>query len=127
MAGLGVLLESQQKSFPKCPQIISKATLFIKKSSTTTTTTTTTLPPSPLHPTFLDHCYLCRQRLLDGKDIYMYRGDRAFCSEECRFRQIFMDEEGAATDNCSLAAASAACGRGGKSRAVGGGGGHYFS
>ena len=33
------------------------------------------------------------------------RGDRAFCSVECRCRQIFMDEEESILkDNCSLAA-----------------------
>ncbi|RVW92562.1 hypothetical protein CK203_039373 [Vitis vinifera] len=37
---------------------------------------------SPLLPaatTFLDECFLCKQKLLLGKDIYMYKGDRAFC------------------------------------------------
>ncbi|KAJ8467170.1 hypothetical protein OPV22_029722 [Ensete ventricosum] len=56
--------------------------------------------------TFLEDCYLCRRRLQHGKDIYMYRGDRAFCSEECRRRQIFMDEESGKRDNCPLAAAA---------------------
>jgi len=27
------------------------------------------------------------------KDIYMYRGDTAFCSEECCYQQILMDDE----------------------------------
>ncbi|XP_050870301.1 FCS-Like Zinc finger 15 isoform X2 [Lathyrus oleraceus] len=45
------------------------------------------------HTTFLELCFLCRKRLLPGKDIYMYKGDRAFCSVECRCKQIFMDEE----------------------------------
>nr|XP_009598547.1 FCS-Like Zinc finger 15-like [Nicotiana tomentosiformis]XP_016484345.1 PREDICTED: uncharacterized protein LOC107804910 [Nicotiana tabacum] len=33
---------------------------------------------------FLDSCFLCKQKLLPGQDIYMYKGDRAFCSVECR-------------------------------------------
>jgi len=41
---------------------------------------------------FLSACYLCKRQLSHGKDIYMYRGDKAFCSVECRFRQISMDE-----------------------------------
>ncbi|KAI8566042.1 hypothetical protein RHMOL_Rhmol02G0008400 [Rhododendron molle] len=41
---------------------------------------------------FLDRCFLCQQKLLPGKDIFMYKGDRAFCSEECRCRQIFIDD-----------------------------------
>ncbi|WOL11572.1 hypothetical protein Cni_G20336 [Canna indica] len=40
---------------------------------------------------FLSYCYLCRKRL-HGKDIYMYRGDKAFCSIECRCQQIVSDE-----------------------------------
>ncbi|KAK4770443.1 hypothetical protein SAY87_030975 [Trapa incisa] len=44
-------------------------------------------------PDFLDRCFLCRTRLLPGKDIYMYKGDRGFCSEECRCRQISLDDQ----------------------------------
>ncbi|GAB4838093.1 hypothetical protein Ancab_027624 [Ancistrocladus abbreviatus] len=40
---------------------------------------------------FLSWCHLCR-KTLHGKDIYMYRGEKAFCSAECRQRQIVMDE-----------------------------------
>lgn len=40
---------------------------------------------------FLSSCHLC-QKKLHGKDIYMYRGERAFCSTECRYRQIVTDE-----------------------------------
>ncbi|XP_059637114.1 FCS-Like Zinc finger 14-like [Cornus florida] len=47
----------------------------------------------PIFPAsdFLSSCHLCRKKL-HGKDIYMYRGESAFCSEECRYRQIVMDE-----------------------------------
>eukprot|EP00250_Pteridium_aquilinum_P010625 c19523_g1_i1 orf=218-1135(-) len=41
---------------------------------------------------FLSKCFLCRRHLALGKDIYMYRGDRAFCSQECRYQQIVVDE-----------------------------------
>ncbi|KAL9251468.1 FCS-Like Zinc finger 14-like protein [Drosera capensis] len=40
---------------------------------------------------FLSSCFLCRKGL-HGKDIFMYRGEKAFCSVECRERQIAMDE-----------------------------------
>ncbi|KAF5743115.1 hypothetical protein HS088_TW09G01180 [Tripterygium wilfordii] len=40
---------------------------------------------------FLSSCHLC-QKQLHGKDIYMYRGEKAFCSPECRSRQIMVDE-----------------------------------
>ncbi|KAK8585836.1 hypothetical protein V6N13_050806 [Hibiscus sabdariffa] len=44
-------------------------------------------------PSFLQQCFLCRQKLLPAQDIYMYQGDRGFCSVECRCRQILMDEQ----------------------------------
>jgi hypothetical protein len=40
---------------------------------------------------FLNSCYLCRKQL-HGLDIFMYRGEKAFCSAECRCKQISMDE-----------------------------------
>ncbi|WOK98311.1 hypothetical protein Cni_G07021 [Canna indica] len=50
------------------------------------------LAPSPLHPTaFLWLCFHCK-RELDGLDIYIYRGDKAFCSVECRSRHMVIDE-----------------------------------
>nr|GLL20285.1 uncharacterized protein LOC109146813 [Ipomoea trifida]GMC61308.1 FCS-Like Zinc finger 10-like [Ipomoea batatas]GMC71140.1 FCS-Like Zinc finger 10-like [Ipomoea batatas]GMD25759.1 FCS-Like Zinc finger 10-like [Ipomoea batatas] len=40
---------------------------------------------------FLSSCFLCK-KLLHGLDIFMYRGETAFCSVECRCKQISMDE-----------------------------------
>nr|CAD1816957.1 unnamed protein product [Ananas comosus var. bracteatus] len=115
------------RALPKNPQIISKPTM-IRNSS---------LPPTPLFPLcphnpFLEHCFLCNKKLSQGQDIYMYRGDRAFCSVECRCRQIYMDEESvrrekkcsasAATDTTTVAAASRRRGRvDGKGGALDGG------
>ncbi|XP_062221276.1 FCS-Like Zinc finger 13-like [Phragmites australis] len=45
---------------------------------------------------FLSRCCLCDMRL-DGLDIYMYRGEKAFCSSECRCHQILMDDR---AENC---------------------------
>ncbi|XP_058108670.1 FCS-Like Zinc finger 14-like [Magnolia sinica] len=50
---------------------------------------------------FLSSCYLCRKKL-HGKDIYMYRGEKPFCSIECRYRQIISDE---CTEKCRPEAA----------------------
>ncbi|OIT29596.1 PREDICTED: uncharacterized protein LOC109211149 [Nicotiana attenuata] len=41
---------------------------------------------------FLKTCGLCNRRLAPGRDIYMYRGDTAFCSMECREQQMKKDE-----------------------------------
>ncbi|MCO5607408.1 hypothetical protein L7F22_061604 [Adiantum nelumboides] len=40
---------------------------------------------------FLDACAFC-QRALPGKDIFMYSGDQAFCSAECRGERMTIDE-----------------------------------
>ncbi|KAJ7562297.1 hypothetical protein O6H91_03G062900 [Diphasiastrum complanatum] len=50
---------------------------------------------------FLEVCCHCRRRLSHGRDIYMYRGDKAFCSEECRHQQILVDER---KEKCFLTA-----------------------
>ncbi|KAI5058338.1 hypothetical protein GOP47_0026508 [Adiantum capillus-veneris] len=42
--------------------------------------------------TFLDNCFFCKRRLKHERDIFIYRGDAAFCTEECRQRQILKDE-----------------------------------
>ncbi|XP_047322011.1 FCS-Like Zinc finger 14-like [Impatiens glandulifera] len=41
---------------------------------------------------FLRLCNLCKKKL-HGKDIYIYRGEKGFCSPECRHKQIVMDEK----------------------------------
>jgi len=43
-------------------------------------------------PDFLRTCGLCKRHLASGRDIYMYRGDTAFCSLECREQQMKQDE-----------------------------------
>lgn len=43
-------------------------------------------------PHFLEACSLCKKPLGDNKDIFMYRGDTPFCSEDCRQEQIASDE-----------------------------------
>ncbi|KAL2456450.1 Protein of unknown function (DUF581) [Abeliophyllum distichum] len=49
---------------------------------------------------FLSSCHLCHKKL-HGKDIYMYRGEKAFCSTECRDKQIVTDER---KEKCSYEA-----------------------
>ncbi|KAL7085573.1 hypothetical protein ACP275_14G288700 [Erythranthe tilingii] len=48
---------------------------------------------------FLRACSLCKRRLIPGRDIFMYRGDSAFCSQECRQQQMNKDER---KDKCSV-------------------------
>jgi len=39
----------------------------------------------------LDACALCAKRLGRDSDVFMYRGDTPFCSEECRGEQMQLD------------------------------------
>lgn len=41
---------------------------------------------------YLGSCYLCKERIACDRDVFMYRGDAAFCSEDCREDQMEMDE-----------------------------------
>ncbi|KAI4349490.1 hypothetical protein L6164_010073 [Bauhinia variegata] len=36
----------------------------------------------------LSYCYTCKKHLEQTKDIYIYRGEKAFCSHECRSKEI---------------------------------------
>ncbi|XP_057772362.1 FCS-Like Zinc finger 15 [Salvia miltiorrhiza] len=106
MVGLSVILENYRDlSEKRSPQILSKGAM-IKPSSPSLSNYS---PASG----FLENCFLCRHKLLPGKDIFMYKGDRAFCSVECRCKQIFMDEEESCENSgctldytCSAAATS---------------------
>ncbi|XP_022761228.1 uncharacterized protein LOC111307474 [Durio zibethinus] len=119
MVGLSVVLENQKSdnnniNSKKTPQVISKTSMAINSNSSKVSSlssscflfshTTNSQLNYPV-TAFLEQCFLCKQKLLPGKDIYMYKGDRAFCSVECRCKQIFMDEEETLKkENCSLAA-----------------------
>lgn len=41
---------------------------------------------------FLRYCHGCSKDLGLGKDIFMYRGEKAFCSHECRYHEMLFDE-----------------------------------
>ncbi|KAJ0242653.1 FCS-Like Zinc finger 1 [Hirschfeldia incana] len=58
-------------------------------------------------PHFLDSCFLCKKPLGDNRDIYMYRGDTPFCSEECREEQIERDVAEEKKQNLSYSVKSA--------------------
>ncbi|RCV07821.1 hypothetical protein SEVIR_1G281700v4 [Setaria viridis] len=47
---------------------------------------------SELRHHYLDACFRCGRHLGGNKDIFMYRGDTPFCSEDCRQQQIEADE-----------------------------------
>ncbi|KAL6848059.1 hypothetical protein ACP4OV_022187 [Aristida adscensionis] len=41
---------------------------------------------------FLSSCFTCKKKL-EGNDIYIYRGEKAFCSSSCRDQEIQIEEE----------------------------------
>ncbi|OEL32540.1 hypothetical protein BAE44_0006440 [Dichanthelium oligosanthes] len=41
---------------------------------------------------FLSSCHACHKQLGHGNDIFIYRGDKAFCSSECRYQEMLFDE-----------------------------------
>ncbi|KAJ4750360.1 hypothetical protein LUZ62_084765 [Rhynchospora pubera] len=41
---------------------------------------------------FLSFCHGCNKDLNPGSDIFMYRGEIAFCSTECRYQAMLFDE-----------------------------------
>ncbi|XP_051129771.1 FCS-Like Zinc finger 15-like [Andrographis paniculata] len=96
MVGLSVILERQRANSDHhhhpSPRVISKASTCLQVIKS---------PGGDSQPSFLgflDRCFLCNRKLLSGEDIYMYKGDKAFCSVECRYKQISMDEQ---TNNCT--------------------------
>ncbi|KAJ4963007.1 hypothetical protein NE237_022946 [Protea cynaroides] len=43
-------------------------------------------------PHFLESCFFCKRPLVNNRDIFMYRLDTPFCSEECSQEQIEIDK-----------------------------------
>ncbi|XP_071702964.1 FCS-Like Zinc finger 8-like [Rutidosis leptorrhynchoides] len=49
------------------------------------------LNPEPTCEGFLSFCHTCNKNLEEGNDIFIYRGEKAFCSEECRCQEMVLD------------------------------------
>ncbi|KAJ4759146.1 hypothetical protein LUZ62_069521 [Rhynchospora pubera] len=60
---------------------------------------------------YLDSCSLCKKPLSKNRDIFMYRGDAPFCSEECRQEQMEIDQEKEFRRNHAKRASSSKKGR----------------
>nr|XP_027117471.1 uncharacterized protein LOC113734901 isoform X1 [Coffea arabica]XP_027120265.1 uncharacterized protein LOC113737201 isoform X1 [Coffea arabica] len=87
MVGLSVVLEAEgyediSSKRSAHHQVISKASMIIKPSPSSPTPPTSPSPFTKRNSSFnlscgtsgfLDYCFLCRQKLLPGKDIYMYK------------------------------------------------------
>lgn len=61
---------------------------------------------------FFKYCLMCGQEISETEEMYMYEGDKPFCSEECREQQILKDEKGLASflDRCWRCSASISAG-----------------
>ena len=84
--GLSVVLESHKGGgvSKETPQVINKTTMMMlsntnklhspSSSSSSAVSLNSHQHSSPFqNPTFLELCFLCRKKLLPGKDIYMYK------------------------------------------------------
>ncbi|KAD3068620.1 hypothetical protein E3N88_36500 [Mikania micrantha] len=47
--------------------------------------------PNTSCESFLSFCHACKKNLEDDCDIFMYRGEKAFCCEECRCQEMVLD------------------------------------
>ncbi|KAG2261106.1 hypothetical protein Bca52824_068185 [Brassica carinata] len=110
MVGLSIVLESSDNNTLSHGFVSPKPHVVVNKSAVMVTAISSDLRRGNRYPDsgFLEHCFLCRRKLLPAKDIYMYKGDRAFCSVECRSKQMIMDEEESfRRENCSFTAVKA--------------------
>ncbi|OMO77642.1 hypothetical protein CCACVL1_14898 [Corchorus capsularis] len=49
--------------------------------------------PKSAPESFLSFCHTCKKNLEQKIDIYIYRGEKAFCSQECRYQEMLLDGE----------------------------------
>ncbi len=49
--------------------------------------------PNPAPGSFLSFCHTCKKNLEQKNDIFIYRGEKAFCSQECRYQEMLLDGE----------------------------------
>ncbi|KAJ0927931.1 putative Zf-FLZ domain-containing protein [Helianthus annuus] len=47
--------------------------------------------PKSAWESFLSFCHTCKKNLEDDCDIFIYRGEKAFCSEECRCQEMALE------------------------------------
>ncbi|KAA8540426.1 hypothetical protein F0562_024655 [Nyssa sinensis] len=71
---------------------IEKKKMVISESSQMANNPQSSTSSYPFDDEFLIFCYTCKKILEKGKDIYIYRGDRSFCSYECRFEEILAEQ-----------------------------------
>ncbi|KAK8630696.1 hypothetical protein V6N13_079477 [Hibiscus sabdariffa] len=48
---------------------------------------------APKSDYFLSFCHTCKRNLEQKIDIYIYRGEKAFCSQECRYQEMILHGE----------------------------------
>ncbi|KAL2556795.1 hypothetical protein Fot_01534 [Forsythia ovata] len=75
--------------FDNC--IVESCLDAVKLSDTKTESGFSRNVSSSLSMDFLSFCYTCKDSLEQGKDIYMYRGEKAFCSHECRCQEMISE------------------------------------
>ncbi|CAN4105971.1 unnamed protein product [Withania somnifera] len=88
MKGLSVVVESEKDVGPSSfSRIVNKTSVPLKPffaSIVAEKKTTCGL---------LEFCLFCKEKLSPNQNIYLYMGDRPFCSAECRSKKIVVDEK----------------------------------
>ncbi|KAG8053165.1 hypothetical protein GUJ93_ZPchr0001g31463 [Zizania palustris] len=57
---------------------------------------------------FLSSCFTCKKKL-EGNDIYIYRGEKAFCSSICREQEILIEEEAENKTTTTISSPRSSC------------------
>jgi hypothetical protein len=80
------------------PHIIESPDNFLNKGETKGIGFSQSGSKTPIEPPhcpdidFLSACFACKKKL-DGEDVYIYRGEKAFCSASCRDQEISREED----------------------------------
>ncbi|KAI3968899.1 hypothetical protein MKW92_034601 [Papaver armeniacum] len=69
-----------------------KPTFKLSGGSIKTSSSNGIFSSSSSETNFLKACGLCRKKLSPQKNIYVYKGDQSFCSDDCRCRKILIEE-----------------------------------
>ncbi|KAL6996501.1 hypothetical protein U1Q18_006633 [Sarracenia purpurea var. burkii] len=76
---------------PSFPEFIPNFLDFLEKRRHQRENSSNSSTSHPFSDQFLRICYACKRKLNVKEDIYIYRGDSSFCSEECRFEYILVE------------------------------------
>ncbi|KAF8051645.1 hypothetical protein N665_1686s0001 [Sinapis alba] len=66
--------------------------VFVEEATPPSSLPLPQLPSLETNTDFLSLCYTCKNKLGPKQDIYIYRGEKGFCSSECRYQEMLLDQ-----------------------------------